>query len=70
MKVLVKNKYRNNTMDYHDIHCNKKSLKSMIMTNSKNIKNPVKIDKEDNVKKLFNKSISRTILKERQLLSY
>ena len=57
-------------MDYHDIHCNKKSLKSMIMTNSKNIKNPVKIDKEDNVKKLFNKSISRTILKERQLLSY
>ena len=64
MKVkLLKN---NSTIDdYSDIHSSKKSLISMIESTCKNISNPIKINREDDVKKLFNRSISRTI-KERQ----
>lgn len=63
MKVEIKSK--SNTISNSDIHSSKKSLISMIESTCKNISNPIKINREDDVKKLFNRSISRTI-KERQ----
>ena len=59
MKVEIKSK--SNTISNSDIQ----SLISMIESTCKNISNPIKINREDDVKKLFNRSISRTI-KERQ----
>ena len=63
MKVEIKSK--SNTISNSDIHSNLKSVTEMIKNTSQNIKSPIKINKEDDYKKTFNRSISKTI-KERQ----
>ena len=64
MKVIV-NSNSKSTISNSDIHSNLKSLTEMIKNTSQNIKSPIKINKEDDYKKTFNRSISKTI-KERQ----
>ena len=61
MKVKLLNKKSNDTISNNDIHTNGNSLNEMIRSTSQNIKKTVFIDKMDNVKKTFNKSISKTI---------
>ena len=63
MKVQIKTNSKSTINN--DIHCSKSSLTEMIKTTSQNISNSIHIDKEDNYKKTFNRSISKTI-KERQ----
>ena len=70
MKGLTKMKVKNNSTidDYSDIHSSKKSLISMIESTCRNISNSVRVEKEDDYQRMFNKSISKT-LKQRQLYS-
>ena len=59
MKVLINTKSKPNTIE-ETIHTSKEILTEMIKTTNQNVSNPVKITKEDNYKKTFNKSFSKT----------